>query len=58
MPCGYSFSHPKYPLYRSITFSRVNIVFYSRKNDFPSKKINKSQIKDKNQQCYFCGNMF
>jgi hypothetical protein len=53
MPCGYSFSHPEYPLYLSTTFSRVNIEFYSRKNDFLSKKVNKSQIKDKNQQMLF-----
>jgi hypothetical protein len=58
MPCGYSFSHSKYPLYLSTTFSRVNIEFYSIKNDFLSKKVNKSQNKDKNQQSYFCGNMF
>jgi hypothetical protein len=58
MPCRYSFSHLKYPLYLSTTFSRENIEFYSRKIDFLSKKVNKRQIKDKNQQCYFCGNMF
>jgi hypothetical protein len=54
MPCGYSFSHLEYPLYLSTTFSRVNIEFYSIKNQFLSKKVNKIKI---NQHSYFLGNM-
>jgi hypothetical protein len=41
MPCGYLFSHLEYPLYLGTTFLRENIEFYSRKNDFLSKKVNK-----------------
>jgi hypothetical protein len=53
MPWGYSFSHSEYPLYLNTTFSRVNIEFYSIKNQ-SLEKVNKIKI---NQHSYFLENM-